>query len=57
MQTKITLIKERFLFDFFSFLKTIVFQNSKEESTASTSYLSYLIIFEAKYFQVKLRDC
>lgn len=57
MQTKITLIKERFLFDFFSFLKTIVFQNSKEESTASTSYLSYLIIFEAKYFQLTLRDC
>jgi len=56
MQAKITLIKEQFLFDSYSFLKTSVSQNDKEESTANTSYLSYLIVFATNYFQVILRD-
>ena len=56
MQTKITLLYERFLFDFFTFLQAFFLQNNKEESTANTSYLSYLIVFKTNYFQVTLRD-
>jgi len=56
MQTKITLLIEQFLFDFFSFLEAMISQNSKEESTANTSDLSYLIVFKTNYFQVTLRN-